>query len=1483
MSTKLIPVEAVEEDKFVNLLVVYNALNMMDRQEAKLSYHRGKTLEQFLEGLPQPELWSICVNAEPYGPDEWHSVYPQPNDYITVIPIPYGGGDSKGVLRIVAMVAIAIVAPYAGGAMATAMGGAATGTLASGLTAAFTVVGGMLVNSILPPPTASSNNKTDLAESATYGIDGAKNTQTEDTIVPLIYGEYRYFGNYVNVKSENWGDTQMIYAQSVVSEGPIESITDFQIEEQPASNFDDVSTVVRLGDSPQSTTGWFASTVEMQNKGITLTTDWTEHTTVGEIDGFRMDYLLPQGLSNIDDEDGDREHRSVTIEIQYRKEGESTWKSVFPSQYREFTGSRLPDNSTALRVEYSQNFRGTTPRKITGKLYVRASGGSWQLKETISRTLPMSSGYGHLGGVAYVALSDTTTWDYKFEWSGASPTITASARYQLSPTIRERTSQPLRRSFESGVLPEGRYVIRTRRTNNEAQSDYAYDKVVLSDVAEIISERVRYNYTAFFGVRVKLTDQLTNLPKMSAKIKGIKVPHYDVSGRLVKRAWSANPAWITADLLTNTRYGAGLPASRLDMPKFVEWAAFCDEKKYYFNGVLDTFSNVWDACQKVLRVGHARFTSIGNILSLAIYKPSQPVMMFGTGNILEGSLSLSWQSIEDRSNEFEIEFYDRENANKQSTVRVADEEALARGEVQRISTTRMIGIDNQKQALHEAHFQKALNQALVMSGKFDASIESIACGVGDVVLLQHDMPEWGESGRLRPGSGRSEVIVDRPLTIASEPDAHSLMVIHPAIKRAEGTVGSVNGSTIFISAGGTSYKFKRVKVAGKDIRVIDASPSGAYIETVLETTAGISGGDTIELWDVNVIETRRISAYDSDANTVTLAGPLSVDPMDFANYMIGITDAEAKPVTITGINGSGDYKRTISFVEYNETIFTPENVEETPIYTKPVTGVQHVRDLLVREELTIRGGGVETDILVAWTPPADGNYAGAHIYLSRNNSSMVKVGSAYAGATSYSTTGRIGDELIFKVVAYDGAGRSANYDTAPTWMHLVEGASAPPKQVTNFKVEKGLGGIEFTWDRSTEVDVTGFEIREGVSWGAGVSIVEDYSGNRFFTTKKQGGLYTYHIKATDALGNQSEEAATAVLMLPAPSIVVGFASVQNGDQLVLQWRKNPEIDVVGYEVRQGASWANSKHVAYVSGTSLTIPAGASATESYLIKAYDSAGVESTVAARVDQAVFRSQTYNAIFSLDATDLNYPGHYINLIQVGGRLEGAGSGEFFEYLQPIEMPKRFNATLTTQEIVAIKSTASRTWKDMNFPWFSSQSKTPWFPTEESDDLVLDKQLTLYTGPSAIDKGAWTLEDASSAPAYGTGSLTASSVSTGVGRFGYGQRVTSGSSVLEASVQGEIASWWVKYESGDELGQLVGESGSATIRVTDGALRLESGQTALQPTELTLKAGHHYFVVGAVVGGRVKAFVACLETEVTVEVVLEQDIGALSAVKLA
>lgn len=146
------------------------------------------------------------------------------------------------------------------------------------------------------------------------------------------------------------------------------------------------------------------------------------------------------------------------------------------------------------------------------------------------------------------------------------------------------------------------YDVRIRRTTAKAPTQQvigkfthtSYTEAIWTNLNEIILDDIQYNYTALMGVKVRLDGQLSSTPNITADVKGIKCGHYDYDGTLLETKWTANPAWIAVDLLTNERYGGSIDVSRIDMPKFIEWAEYCEENDIEFNGYFSTNSNLWD-------------------------------------------------------------------------------------------------------------------------------------------------------------------------------------------------------------------------------------------------------------------------------------------------------------------------------------------------------------------------------------------------------------------------------------------------------------------------------------------------------------------------------------------------------------------------------------------------------------------------------------------------------------------------------------------------------------------------------------------------------------------------------------------------------------------------------------------------------------------------------------------------------------------------
>ena len=116
----------------------------------------------------------------------------------------------------------------------------------------------------------------------------------------------------------------------------------------------------------------------------------------------------------------------------------------------------------------------------------------------------------------------------------------------------------------------------------------------IDTITALRSQEFSYPGTAVASVRVQADNQVENArPTMTLLVKGRVLRTWD--GTLTSEGEPAfterltsNPAWIAADLLTNSRYGLGsdFDDEDIDWQSFLDWSYFCDE------GVPDAFGSV---------------------------------------------------------------------------------------------------------------------------------------------------------------------------------------------------------------------------------------------------------------------------------------------------------------------------------------------------------------------------------------------------------------------------------------------------------------------------------------------------------------------------------------------------------------------------------------------------------------------------------------------------------------------------------------------------------------------------------------------------------------------------------------------------------------------------------------------------------------------------------------------------------------------------
>jgi len=592
----------------------------------------------------------------------------------------------------------------------------------------------------------------------------------------------------------------------------------------------------------------------------------------------------------------------------------------------------------------------------------------------------MPSGIGRVddedGMVGY-----TTAFDMEIREAGGAWQPFTGSTSRIS--IAGRQMSALRKSYYSNELDRNkRYEVRFAHTQDTSDEN-VLNKITVTDINQIQYDDLNYRHTALLGIRIKLDEQLSNIPSVTYRVKGRKVRVYDVAAGEYVEKWTSNPAWIALDALTHTRYGGGIAYSRIKLDYFRQWAQYCDDNKLTFNGAIDQQSNLWDALKPIYKLGRAMPVRSGTKFQVAILKKRKPVQLFTVGNIKKSSLKIDWLAADERANEVAVTFYDKEDFGAAKTVIVPNMRARERGEDRIPTDLTLYGCDNIDQATREGTL--AMNmQELLKTVTFEAPMESIACGLGDVVAIQHDMPQWGTGGLLDAGSTRSVLKLDRPVEFTEE-GTYVAMVRHDKVLQWESTVEAVLGNVVFLGFGFNVESFERFRrlvhlESGTDFAIQEpVVDSYGRHGLRLASATGIKAGDTVQLYDTDVIESRTVTLATGQQTQLTVTSPFTVAPRAETPWAFGLSETVTTNITVMNLSGNGDLWRTISGLEYTDDAYSDE-VEDYKVLPVPTSKV--LGDVTFggfKEKRYLQGGIYVSDVEFTWTHDSP-NYSYADVY-----------------------------------------------------------------------------------------------------------------------------------------------------------------------------------------------------------------------------------------------------------------------------------------------------------------------------------------------------------------------------------------------------------------------------------------------------------------------------------------------------------------------
>lgn len=543
--------------------------------------------------------------------------------------------------------------------------------------------------------------------SPTYGWDGVQTTQDVGLAVPIVYGEHKVGGNIINQYIWDNGDKSYLNVLLGLCEGEIEEVRDIKINDNPIDNYgSDVQSYVRLGSNEQEIVPGFGDLHHNNSVNVQLTQNnsYVYTTSLPNVEAFELHFRLPNGLFQ-QASNGAIESWFVDYRVEYKLHTESTW------------------------IDLGVN------------------------------------------------------------------------------RIRAKSRSALRRVFRKEGLSPGQYDIRITRVS--ADSDFTHiGDLYLVNVDEITTEDLTYPNTALLGLRMLASEKLSGgVPQISCVVKGKKVRcpiikddsnaevpwddyYWDGDNGVWKRIgdgtvlhwdgewgerWCGNPVWCLRDLLTNRRYGLGryITESLLDDTQLMEVAKYCEEgvddgnggieKRFRLDVVIDSQTKALDLVVQLLATFRGMAIYGEGSVKIDIDRPKNPMPLFGMGNVVKGSFVESWRAINENPNWVEVIFLNKDKNYEQDIVCVVDNEAILNGEPVRKKQIRVF-TTNKNQAYRIGKYALEVGKRIVRHISFRTGIEGCTVEPGDVFLFSHDVPMWGDSGRV-VGGDVNTVVLDKKVVI----------------------------------------------------------------------------------------------------------------------------------------------------------------------------------------------------------------------------------------------------------------------------------------------------------------------------------------------------------------------------------------------------------------------------------------------------------------------------------------------------------------------------------------------------------------------------------------------------------------------------------------------------------------------------------------------------------------------------------------------
>lgn len=634
-------------------------------------------------------------------------------------------------------------------------------------------------------------------------------------------------------------------------------------------------------------------------------------------------------------------------------------------------------------------------------------------------------------------------------------------------------TKPVRRIFTLRV-PAGQYDVRMSKPSPDESTTTRASSFTWTALKSVQADAGTYGGMGRYGLKIKASGQINGaLDELSWLATAKPMPYWNGSAWVTATTRANGLSNPGAQMLLYMRgiydadskliAGMGLEDSQIDIEAMQGFMVWCASKGFTFDAVFDAPISHADLLDTIAAVGLGAHSWAGGKLGVSWAADDQPIEgVVNMATMRARSFRVSYQTVE-TADGLEYAYFDRDRDYVWKTIRVSDPNSTTVLNPSRINS---VGVTSEAHAAILARFHMAQSLYQRKDIAFETDLEHLTYRRNSVLVLTHDVTQWGYGGRLRGAIDAAGVIT---LTLDDYVPAGAVRHIGLRIPGERGyrvfSVVAFSGST-------------------NEVTLFEAWPSGV----AFPGASGNPAQDTIWIYDFKATPGQKVRVLAINPQPGLSGASVAVVPEsdEFWNYV-----------------WNGDYEE-------------PASNSLLPFGAPVVSG------LVITEQLRRTGTGYEIELTATWS--AAGAYNTAQVWAAQEGTDLVLIGTTRQ--TQFSWIVGPTDTLSIEVRPFSALGVPG---TLAATIYAVLGLTVPPDAPANVAVTPQMLLFSAPQAVDIAGFVARYNTGTNAEWSVGTplhAVTASYSGGLIPGSPwpmpvRLYGVNTIMVKSVDTSGNES--------------------------------------------------------------------------------------------------------------------------------------------------------------------------------------------------------------------------------------------------------------------------------------------------------------------------------------------------------------------------